>query len=69
VSHFYRHAYVEQLKTKSKMKNKEHYNRFILFANAPVCAYGHTTIRVYSKRVKYALLNKCRNFFLRKASG
>jgi hypothetical protein len=51
------------------MKQKEQYNRFILFGNAPVCAYGNLTIRNYSKRVKYALLNKCRNYFLRRASG
>lgn len=51
------------------MKNKQQYNRFIQFSNAPVCAYGNTTIRNYSKRVKYALLSKCLGFFLRKASG
>jgi len=51
------------------MKNKEHYNRFIQFANAPSCVYGNKTVRAYSKRAKHSFLNKCRNYFLRIASG
>ncbi len=30
------------------MKNLKNYNRFILFANTPVCVYGHTTINLHS---------------------
>ncbi len=51
------------------MKNKNQYNRFIQFGNAPVCVYGKTIVRSSLMRGKHSLLMKCWNYFLRKASG
>lgn len=51
------------------MKNQKQYSRFIQLGNAPLCVYGNTVVRDYTKREKNSFLTKCWKMFLRKASG
>jgi len=45
------------------MKTYNSYNRFVLFSNAPVCAYGHKIVRPRDRNNLLSLIFRLRNMF------